>query len=250
MKTPRSPERAAAGGLLGILLLAGTAKAGSAHPMGNFSISHYSALSIVPGEARLDYAIDMAEIPTFQERQKMDVDHDGQVTRAESDAYLRRAQQVLTAGLSLRADGLPTPLAVRRAQLAFAPGAGNLPTLKLRLRLTAPLSHRSGRLTLEYGDRNYPERTGWKELVVTGGSGARVVETNAPATSLSNALTSYPTDLLTAPPQQTAARVVVALGAVGENGAARQGAGLNGHPRAEGPSSKRFATRFTELLTA
>jgi nickel/cobalt exporter len=250
MKTTRSPERAATVGLLGILVLAGPPKPLSAHPMGNFSISHYSALSIIPGEARLDYAIDMAEIPTFQERQKMDGDRDGQVTRAESDAYLHREQRRLTAGLSLRANGFPTPLAVRRAELAFAPGAGNLPTLKLRLRLAAPLSHRSGRLTLEYGDRNYPERTGWKELVVTGGSGARIVETNAPATSLSNALTFYPTDLLTAPPQQTAARVVVAVGAISEKGTARQSAGLTGQPRAEGPSSKRFATQFTELLTA
>src|ERR1700724_3315406 len=40
-----------------------------AHPMGNFSINHYAR--IVPGAEtiELDYIIDMAEIPTFQEIQ-------------------------------------------------------------------------------------------------------------------------------------------------------------------------------------
>ena len=92
-------------------------------------------------------------------------------------------------------------------------------------------------MVLEYVDQNYQERTGWKELVVVGSPGARLVETNAPATSLSNALAnSTRADLLTAPPQQTEARVVAAL----RPGAS---AALNGR------ASKRFASRFTELLT-
>ena len=38
-----------------------------AHPMGNFSINHYA--KIIPGNEtiELDYIIDMAEIPTFQQ---------------------------------------------------------------------------------------------------------------------------------------------------------------------------------------
>jgi nickel/cobalt exporter len=214
--------------------------------MGNFSISHYSEITVAPGEARLRYALDLAEIPTFQARQQMDGNHDGKVTRAQSDAYRRQAERALPAGLSLRVNGSPTLLSVRSSELAFAPGAGNLPTLKLRLRLTAPLARQSGRLTLEYADRNYPERTGWKELVVTGVAGMRVVETNAPATSLSNALTAYPTDLLTVPPQQTEARAVVALRA----GAPALGQiGGSGNPPPDDRSSKRFASHFTELLT-
>jgi ABC-type nickel/cobalt efflux system permease component RcnA len=205
--------------------------------MGNFTISHYSELAVAAGEVRVQYVLDMAEIPTVQERQRMDANGDGKVTRAESDAYLARAARTLPAGLLLRVDGVRTPLAVRGTSLAFAPGAGNLPTLKLRLRLAAPVPRRPGRLVLEYADRNYRERTGWKELVVTGGPGARLVETNAPATSLSNGLASYPADLIAAPPQQTEARAVVAISAVPSRSAQN------------GPASKRFASRFTELLT-
>src|SRR5271170_5843752 len=41
----------------------------AAHPMGNFSISHYAGIRIAPGFIEVHYLIDMAEIPTFQEMQ-------------------------------------------------------------------------------------------------------------------------------------------------------------------------------------
>src|SRR5206468_12355456 len=41
----------------------------SAHPMGNFSINHFSALEIYPPFLRAFHLIDQPEIPTFQEMQ-------------------------------------------------------------------------------------------------------------------------------------------------------------------------------------
>src|SRR5437867_2180199 len=41
----------------------------AAHPMGNFSISHYAGITVRPNAIELHYLIDMAEIPTFQEIQ-------------------------------------------------------------------------------------------------------------------------------------------------------------------------------------
>src|SRR5947209_870998 len=81
-----------------------------AHPMGNFTISHFSELTVAPGEVRLHYALDMAEIPTVQERQKMDRDGDGKVSPAEAEAYRRQAMRALPAGLRLRVNGSPTGL--------------------------------------------------------------------------------------------------------------------------------------------
>ena len=54
---------------IGLLLLLSMAPAAFAHPMGNFSINHYS--KIIPGAhaIEVDYIIDMAEIPTFQQMQ-------------------------------------------------------------------------------------------------------------------------------------------------------------------------------------
>lgn len=227
--------RAVMTGILTLLIGAGAVRPAGAHPLGNFTISHFSGLTVVPGELRLHYALDLAEIPTVQERQKMDTNSDGKISPAEKDAYLREAKRRLPAGLSLRVNGSRTPLRVRAAELAFLPGAGNLPTLKLHLQMVAPLPAKGGRLTLEYADTNYQERTGWKEMVITAATGARIIETTAPAAGLSNALASYPTDLISAPPQQTNARAVVWFGATART--------------ADVPSNKRFANRLTELLT-
>src|SRR6516162_7371227 len=45
-------------------------KPGLAHPMGNFSISHYAGIRIDRTFVELRYILDMAEIPTFLEMQQ------------------------------------------------------------------------------------------------------------------------------------------------------------------------------------
>ena len=52
-----------------LLIALGAASPSSAHPLGNFSISQYSAIRITREAVELRYLIDMAEIPTFQEMQ-------------------------------------------------------------------------------------------------------------------------------------------------------------------------------------
>jgi len=38
----------------------------SAHPMGNFSVNHYTRIAVGPRGADLLYVLDLAEIPTFE----------------------------------------------------------------------------------------------------------------------------------------------------------------------------------------
>ena len=51
---------------LGLLLALVVPAAAAAHPIGNFTVNHYSRLELSPGQARVFYVLDMAEIPTFQ----------------------------------------------------------------------------------------------------------------------------------------------------------------------------------------
>jgi len=61
-KTLRRSTRLGALALCWLLLCpAGT----PAHPMGNFSINHYSGIRLEQNFVELRYLIDMAEIPTF-----------------------------------------------------------------------------------------------------------------------------------------------------------------------------------------
>ena len=64
------------------------AQAALAHPLGNFTISRYSRLELERTETHLVYIVDRAEVPTFQEREKIDANRDGQISTKESDSYL------------------------------------------------------------------------------------------------------------------------------------------------------------------
>ena len=54
-------------GLLGILGAAMLPGSASAHPLGNFTVNHFAAVDLAGNGVYVRYALDLAEIPTFQE---------------------------------------------------------------------------------------------------------------------------------------------------------------------------------------
>ena len=66
--------------LLAVVLALAAPTIAFAHPLGNFTINRYSRLELGPDQIRVRYVIDMAEIPTFQERAKMDLNRDGAIS--------------------------------------------------------------------------------------------------------------------------------------------------------------------------
>jgi ABC-type nickel/cobalt efflux system permease component RcnA len=176
-----------------------------AHPLGNFSISHYAALEPGATEVIVRYVIDMAEIPTFQEVQET-----GLVTEAGHASvgpWAAAKALALARGLRLTVDERPLVLTVVSHQTIFPPGAGGLPTLKLGVVYRAPLPAAAGPRELRYRDENFAERAGWKEIVARPGAGVTLVSSTAPATDRSRELSDYPTDLLNSPPQDVEARL-------------------------------------------
>ena len=172
----------------------------SAHPMGNFSVNHYARITLEKDGVKLEYFIDLAEIPTFQELQ--------QASLTPSDApalanFLGRRGQELEQGLSIMIDGAAVPLQVVSKAVIFPPGAGGLPTMKLGyvFRGAFPRSKVARPVELSYADRNYPGHAGWKEVVVRGPA-RMLLESSAPQVDRSDLLSNYPTDLLNSPPQQ------------------------------------------------
>ena len=87
MTTHKRRTRSVIAVLLAVLALT-IAAAVSAHPLGNFTISRYSAVALAAESAEVHYIIDMAKIPTYQERQAMDSDADGAISANEEAAYL------------------------------------------------------------------------------------------------------------------------------------------------------------------
>ena len=199
MNTKRSASRFQLGLLLLCLLIS---SASFAHPMGNFSTSHYSGIRVERDSVEIHYLIDLAEIPTFQEIQQYGLV--AQPADAGTIKYVEKEGEILRAGLLLTLNGHPLTLRTESANVIFPPGAGGLPTMKMAFVYRAPIV-RSGPASddpsaLSYSDGNFPSRVGWKEIVATAGPGVAILNTSVPAKDRSSQLSDYPTDLLNSPP--------------------------------------------------
>ena len=207
------------GRLLSLLFLLGLCRLASAHPMGNFSVNHYSKIILDTDRIRVRYFIDLAEIPTYQELQQANIPATAiDPNSATVTSYVAARGAELGHGLILEVDGKPTPLRLVSSGVIFPPGAGGLPTMKMGFvyeaaypltASTAENTHRQS-VSLHYADNNYLGHTGWKEIIAVASAGS-LFRSSVPATDRSGELSNYQTDLLTSPPQVLEASLVAAL---------------------------------------
>jgi nickel/cobalt exporter len=192
----------------------------SAHPMGNFSISHYAGIRVEPGFIEVRYLIDMAEIPTFQEMQQNSI-----VAQSDDPSvrpYLSSQAEAFRKGLLLTLNGEPLSLETTSQNLLFSPGAGNLPTMKFGIVYRARVSDACTvtHCELEYRDANFSGRLGWKEVIASPGQGVTVENSLVPSHDRSSQLSNYPTDLVNSPPQDVSAKIVYSVQTSGGSSAA------------------------------
>lgn len=183
-----------------LLLVALLPIALAAHPMGNFSVSHYSRLYFKPGDAQLTYVLDLAEIPAFQLLGSWGIDWKDEGALA-AKAKMQAAEWL--GNLVLMREGQRMPLRLVSVSPTAVEGAGGLPVL--RVAMTAEAQLQPGEVT--YEDLNYPGRAGWKEIVIDHDRAAEIGMASQTDKDLSKALTFYPTDPGIAQPQDLTARV-------------------------------------------
>jgi nickel/cobalt exporter len=189
------------------------AKRAEAHPLGNFTINHYSRLEFADGQARITYVLDLAEIPTFQQKRLLDPNSDGKLSDAEARSYLDAELPSLVENLQLRVGDQTLPLRVLDSSATYRPGQGGLPILRIQTNLLAELpknweDNGSG----SYTDRNYEDRLGWHEIVIQGGPGVAIKGSTAPSAGVSNELRKYPSDMLSSPLDIREAKFTLAPG--------------------------------------
>jgi nickel/cobalt transporter (NicO) family protein len=181
--------------LLAGLLLAVCA---AAHPMGNFSVSHYARLDFNAAGLRLTYVLDLAEIPTLELFQEWRTDGKDEIqlqrkAAAQADAWLRN--------LSISVNGMHLVPQLEEMNAKTTDGAGGM--LVLRVAMKAVVAAAPGQLLFE--DRNYANRTGWKEIVLRGTEGVSLAGGSHSDQDISHELTAYPSDPTLAPPQDLVA---------------------------------------------
>ena len=175
--------------LLGLLVpgLAG------AHPLGNFTVNRYLRAEASGGQLYLRYVLDMAEIPTFTERARIDA-------AGGLGPYAAERAPALARDIVAEVDGRRVPVVPISQAASFHPGAAGLRTLRLAAWYRVAGGRPAGgahRVALR--DQTYDGRLGWREVVVHATSGAAVAASTVPSRDSSDELRHYPKDRLTRP---------------------------------------------------
>ncbi|GIF47466.1 ABC-type nickel/cobalt efflux system permease component RcnA [Asanoa ferruginea] len=211
----------------------------NAHPLGNFTVNHFHGLRLLPDRIEDNAVIDEAEIPTLQQRGEVDRSGDGVADNGELADYARRTCAALAADVRIEVGGHPVAWRVDASSFAYRPGAANLLTGRTECQLSAQVDLH-GAATVRLTDAHRTDRIGWHEITATG-AGVGLQNPTVPATSVSDALRSYPDDLLSSPLDQRSVTLrTTADGAA--HGAAASAAIANAGPvtRALGGLSNRL----------
>ena len=173
----------------------------AAHPLGNFSVSHYTRLQVSAQGVEITYALDLAEVPTYTLLRDWKLD--AKSPQAELDTAAAAQSRQWAKGLEFRAAGKPIQPQFVRAAIHIASAADGQATV----RITSTFELPGAKSPLQFEDRNFPDRFGWKEIVIASDAGARIVTASQSSADRSNALTQYPADAGAAPPRDLRASV-------------------------------------------
>lgn len=168
-----------------------------AHPLGNFTINQYLAVHVEPDLVELDFIVDRAEIPASQVLGGAEFIDRENPTRSELTSFAQAECEVVASDLAIAIDNRPVGFSIARAVASAPEGAGGLPTLRTECLLRGEIDL-DGASVLSVQNGNFLDRIGWTEIVVTASGVA--VDSTLDVASVTDRLTSYPTDRLESPP--------------------------------------------------
>jgi ABC-type nickel/cobalt efflux system permease component RcnA len=179
----------------------------TAHPLGNFTINHFTRIEVGKVRVNVRYVVDMAEIPTFQILQTITRNPDGKPSDGELNEYVQRVLAEYADGLHLLVDDIRVPLRAINKTISLPAGSGGLPTLRVECDFEGdlPASFANGEHRVSFKDTNHEGRIGWHELVVMPTSGVTIFNSTAYGSSLTDELKTYPQNMLAAPVDERAA---------------------------------------------
>ncbi len=199
-----------------IFVLVGLA---AAHPLGNFSVNQYSRLEVEKSQVKVRAVLDMAEIPTFQKSQEIDMNKDGVLSGDELDAYAEKITPNYIGNLFLAVNDSSIQLRPLSKNISLPAGSGNLPTLRIEWDFVGDLTNIQTNAInrLHFENRNNAERIGWNEIVAGSSDEVNVFDSTAPGSGITDELKSYPQESLSAPLSERTAEFSFASGALPQN---------------------------------
>jgi nickel/cobalt transporter (NicO) family protein len=180
-----------------------------AHPLGSVSINRYAGIRVADREVELEYLLDFAELPAYAEIELLDRDHDGAVTLEERERYLDELEARIGLTLSLSVNGTRAPLRRSSRRLLVPPGQDGLSTLLVAIGFRAESSTGGGDVTVDFEDRTFASRAGWREIDAIETPDIQIVDRSPPATgSRAGARLTYPSTAAQSPVREDQVTIV------------------------------------------
>jgi len=177
----------------------------TAHPMGNFSVSHFTKFDVTKKSVHVTYVLDLAEIPTYQLMRDWNLDPSAaaKIPQEILDAKAKQQAAEWIKQLDFTSNGAPLTPHQESTKIKLSDGAGGMHVSRIETQLR--LDNVQGKLSFE--DRNYPDRAGWKEIVIASTDGTPIIQASQSGSDRSKALTEYPADPTLTPPQDLRANM-------------------------------------------
>ncbi len=190
-----------------VLFLALAPATAAAHPMGSFSVNHYTKLTLTPDSIYVRHLLDLAEVPSFPVLQALDRNADGLIEAHEKDAYLDSFFAANDTLYTCDLNRFPVPLERTFANVLVREGEGGLQQVVIGVDRAGRIPQKSrGALILgHYRDASFPSRVGWKEIAIET-RGVTLVRSTVDPGDPTDGLTKYPEDFGRVPPQESEVR--------------------------------------------
>lgn len=155
----------------------------AAHPMGNFSVSHDTRLHVTAKGIEVYYVLDLAEVPAFELLKTWRMD--ARSPQRELDARAFKQAKDWMNGLEFQSGGERLTPSLERASIRISNSANGLFTA----RVESLMRVEADGADLQFEDRNFSDRPGWKEIVIDSGPGVAIVTASQDDRDRSHGLT-------------------------------------------------------------
>lgn len=182
---------------LSAVLFAAFAPVAQAHPLGNATVNHYDGLVLSPDHV-IDKAVeDVAEIPSYQRRGRIDLDGNGTLSSKEASDYAASQCAAMAGAVRLSVGDARVPLQVVASGYTERPGQIHLTIGRLECELRANVDL-SSKAQVRFENLWDDDGIGWHEITAVGDA-VSFDRSPFPAKSISDELRRYPGDLLSSP---------------------------------------------------
>ena len=172
-----------------LFLLAGTA---SAHPLGDNAVNRHADIEIGQDRIRVQYLLDMAEIPTLFASLSADANQDDSVSDSEWRKFAREQAKKLRPNLGLALGETQLDLELLNSDWRIKPGNAGLPVLRLAFNFSANIPSELTGAALSYQDASAPDQPGWKGVTVKARRGVELASSDVGSEDPTHGLTVYP----------------------------------------------------------